>query len=123
MTTQNIQLFERLEISIISEEVFQTLGIIQSIMFFVTIFTFSVLFYVVLFHSPKQIGDYKWHILANIISGFGFQTMSVILRPYPLLPYPVLVIRGVFDYYILIMGSMVSCFTDLFNKHFSHLKF
>jgi hypothetical protein len=54
------QLFEKLEISLISKELFETFGIVQSIVFSLTIVSYSFLIYIVFYHSPKRIGDYKW---------------------------------------------------------------
>jgi hypothetical protein len=112
--------FMKQQVAFVSDLLFFCLGFIQTVLFLITTFTFLLLVYVVLRHSPKQLNVYRWqvfeirwswlylefrYIIINATFGFLFEFFTVSLHMYPLLPYPILVLHGFADF-ILLFGEV-----------------
>lgn len=61
-------------------------------------FTYFSLIYVILKRSPIVMGSYRYYIIWNASHGIVLSTYATMLQPYPLTPYTIIIIRGLFGW-------------------------
>lgn len=99
LTTQmDIKPFLHKKVVIVSEEWLSFCAYSRVFANLVQWFTYLMLLYVIVKSSPRVMGSYRWYIIWNVTHGILLSSYAVLMQPYPLTPYTIIVMRGLFKW-------------------------